>query len=220
MPVGTYVSGPIQAIYVDFNSPVTKGQLVAKIDPAAVPGEGRSGARRARQRATARRREGARRRASSSASSVGRKEALAQTKVVSRDELDVSRSGAEQADAQVEVALAAVEQAKAALDEAEVNLGYTDIVSPVDGVVVSRSVDVGQTVAASFQTPTLFVIAEDLTKMQVNANVSESDIGGVRDGQRATFSVDAYPGAHLHRRPSRRCETRRQTCRTSSPTTW
>src|SRR5262249_39104408 len=72
-------------------------------------------------------------------------------------------------------------------------LGYTDIVSPVDGVVVSRTIDVGQTVAASFQTPTLFLIAEDLTKMQVDSNVSEADVGGVKEGQRATFTVDAYP---------------------------
>ena len=78
-----------------------------------------------------------------------------------------------------------MQQAEAQLEEARINLGYTDIASPVDGVVVSRSVDVGQTVAASFQTPTLFQIAQDLTKMQVNANVSESDIGGVREGQAA-----------------------------------
>ena len=76
---------------------------------------------------------------------------------------------------------------------AEVNLNYTNIVSPVDGTVVSRNVDVGQTVAASFQTPTLFLIAKDLTKMQVDSNVSESDIGYVKEGQKATFRVDAFP---------------------------
>jgi HlyD family secretion protein len=86
-----------------------------------------------------------------------------------------------------------VKQDEAALAEARVNLGYTDIISPVDGVVVSRNVDVGQTVAASFQTPTLFLIAQDLTKMQVDANVSESDIGAVANGQAVTFRVDAYP---------------------------
>jgi HlyD family secretion protein len=86
-----------------------------------------------------------------------------------------------------------VQQADAELSEARINLDYTNITSPVDGVVVSRSVDVGQTVAASFQTPELFKIAQDLTKMQVNANVSESDIGGVHDGQPAIFTVDAYP---------------------------
>jgi len=190
--VGTYVSGPIQNIFVDYNSAVTKGQIIAKIDPRTYQGKvDRARAELATATAGV---ETARADAKLKRLQVGRQEALAQTKVVSRDELDVSRSGAEQADAQVKVALASVEQAKASLDEAEVNLGYTDIVSPVDGIVVSRSAEVGQTVAASFQTPTLFVIAEDLAKMQVNAFVSEADIGRVRDGQRATFSVDAYPG--------------------------
>ena len=190
--VGTYVSGPIQNIFVDYNSAVTKGQIIAKIDPRTYQGKvDRARAELATATAGV---EKARADAKLKRLQVGRQEALAQTKVVSRDELDVSRSGAEQADAQVKVALASVEQAKASLDEAEVNLGYTDIVSPVDGIVVSRSAEVGQTVAASFQTPTLFVIAEDLAKMQVNAFVSEADIGRVRDGQRATFSVDAYPG--------------------------
>ncbi len=99
----------------------------------------------------------------------------------------------QQARADLALQQAEVQQAEAQLEEARVNLSYTDIVSPVDGVVVSRSVDVGQTVAASFQTPTLFLIAEDLTKMQVNTNVSESDIGVVREGQTSTFTVDAYP---------------------------
>ena len=100
--------------------------------------------------------------------------------------------------AQLALDQAGVKQAQAALDEARINLAYTDITSPVDGVVVSRNVDVGQTVAASFQTPTLFLIAQDLTKMQVDANVSESDIGDVRDGQPASFTVDAYPGRQFH----------------------
>jgi len=190
--VGTYVSGPIQNIFVDYNSPVKKGQIIAKIDPRTYQGKvdraraelatAKAGVDKAQADAKLRRLQEA------------RQEALARTKVVSRDELDVSRSTAEQAEAQLALARAAVEQAQASLGEAEVNLGYTDIVSPVDGIVVSRDVQVGQTVAASFQTPTLFVIAEDLKKMQVNAFVSEADIGRVRDGQRATFSVDAYPG--------------------------
>ena len=92
------------------------------------------------------------------------------------------------------MAQAGVAESEAALTEARVKLEYTDIVSPVDGIVVSRNVDVGQTVAASFQTPVLFVIAEDLTRMQVAAQVSEADVGQVREGQSATFTVDAYPG--------------------------
>jgi multidrug efflux pump subunit AcrA (membrane-fusion protein) len=95
--------------------------------------------------------------------------------------------------AQLALDQAGIDQAQAALQEARINLAYTDITSPVDGVVVSRNVDVGQTVAASFQTPTLFLIAQDLTKMQVDAAVSESDIGEVQTGQKVSFTVDAYP---------------------------
>ena len=99
------------------------------------------------------------------------------------------------------------------------NLAYTNIVSPIDGIVISRSVDVGQTVAASLQAPTLFVIAEDLAKMQVDTSVAEADIGKLRAGMEATFTVDAYPGEALPRAPSGRSGTRRRRCRTSSPTT-
>ncbi|MGH7863514.1 MAG: efflux RND transporter periplasmic adaptor subunit, partial [Candidatus Binataceae bacterium] len=99
----------------------------------------------------------------------------------------------EQAVAQVALDKAAVQQADASLMDAQVQLGYTSIESPVDGTVVSRNVDVGQTVAASFQTPTLFLIARDLAQMQVDANVSEADIGEIHNGLRATFTVDAYP---------------------------
>jgi HlyD family secretion protein len=114
--------------------------------------------------------------------------------LIAENELDTARSNYAQARAQLALDAAGVKQMEAELDEAKLTLSYTDITSPVDGVVVSRSVDVGQTVAASFQTPELFKIAQDLTKMQVKANVSESDIGGVHDGQTATFSVDAHPG--------------------------
>jgi HlyD family secretion protein len=102
-------------------------------------------------------------------------------------------SAADQARAQVKIDEAAIEQRRAALKQAETNLGYTNIVSPVDGTVVARNVDVGQTVAASFQTPTLFLIAKDLTAMQLDTNVSESDIGPIRVGQEADFMVDAFP---------------------------
>ena len=105
---------------------------------------------------------------------------------------------ARDAEAQVEVALAQVDQAKATLASAELDLGYTTIYSPVNGTVVSRNVEEGQTVVASFQTPTLFVLAQDLTRMQVIANVSESDIGGVTEGKSADFRVDAYPRESFH----------------------
>src|SRR5262249_16852668 len=118
--------------------------------------------------------------------------------LIAQNDLDTAESNSAQAVAQLALDVAAVDQAKAQLEEAQVNLAYTDITSPVDGTVVSRNVDVGQTVAASFQTPTLFLIAEDLKKMQVDTNVSESDVGRVREQQPATFTVDAYPGRPFH----------------------
>ncbi|MFM7737635.1 MAG: efflux RND transporter periplasmic adaptor subunit, partial [Alphaproteobacteria bacterium] len=190
--VGTYVSGPVAAIDVDFNSPVRRGQRIAKIDPRNFVGkveQARASLADAQAQVRKAQAELALRR-----SQLERQEKLATSRVLSAEELDVARSAEKQAEAGLALAQAEVEKARASLKDAEVNLGYTDIVSPVDGIVVSRDVQVGQTVAASFQTPTLFVIAEDLKKMQVNAFVSEADIGRVREGQRATFSVDAYPG--------------------------
>jgi HlyD family secretion protein len=125
---------------------------------------------------------------------LDRNRALLAKNLIAQSDLDTAKSNYDQAVAQVNLDKAGVQQAEASLQEARINLAYTDITSPVDGVVVSRNVDVGQTVAASFQTPTLFLIAQDLTKMQVDSNVSESDIGAVRAGQPATFTVDAYPG--------------------------
>jgi len=189
--VGTYVSGPVQALDVDYNSPVTKGQRVAKIDPrpfALRVQQAEAGLANARARVAKARADLAYKRAN-----LERNRKLQSEGIVAADTVDVLASSVTQAHAEVAFQEAGVQQAMAQLEEARVNLGYTDILSPVDGVVVSRSVDVGQTVAASFQTPTLFVIAEDLTKMQVNANVSEADIGDVRAGQSASFSVDAYP---------------------------
>jgi HlyD family secretion protein len=189
--VGSYVSGPIVALYADFNSPVKSGQLIAKIDPkpfevkvaeaqAAVANAkaqvGKDRANLAYQKVT-----------------YERDQKLVKENVISQDQLDSQRSTYQQAVAQVALDEANIQQQEANLRDAQVNLDYTNIVSPVDGTVVSRNVDVGQTVAASFQTPTLFLIAKDLTKMQVDANVSESDIGGVSIGQHATFKVDAFP---------------------------
>jgi HlyD family secretion protein len=118
---------------------------------------------------------------------------LRQQAFVSQADLDLAETNYRDAVAHVDVTQALLDQARATLASAELDLGYTTIYSPVNGIVVSRNVDVGQTVAASFQTPTLFVIAQDLTQMQVNANVSESDIGGVAEGKPASFRVDAYP---------------------------
>jgi HlyD family secretion protein len=118
---------------------------------------------------------------------------LSKTNAVSKDSLDNAKNLLDQARAQVGVDEAVIAQRTAQLATAQVNLDYTNIVSPVDGTVVSRNVTMGQTVAASFQTPTLFLIATDLTKMQVDTNVSESDIGEIKEGNKALFTVDAYP---------------------------
>jgi HlyD family secretion protein len=191
--VGTYVSGPIIAIDVDFNSQVKKGQRVAKIDPAPFNVKVRQeDANLANARAKVQK---DRADLVFKKLQLDRNQTLLGRNLIAQNDLDTARSNYDQATAQLALDEAAVAQAQASLDAEKVNLAYTDILSPVDGVVVSRSVDVGQTVAASFQTPTLFLIAEDLTKMQVDTNVSESDVGRVREGQAASFTVDAYPGA-------------------------
>jgi len=194
--VGTYVSGPIRAIYADYNSPVTKGQLVAKIDPASFQvkvAEAEANLANARAQVEKTRADLALKKLT-----FERNRELLGKNLIAQNDLDTAKSNYDQAVAQVALDRAGVQQAEASRDEARINLAYTDITSPVDGVVVSRNVDVGQTVAASFQTPTLFLIAQDLTKMQVDANVSESDIGDVRTGQAVAFSVDAYPGREFH----------------------
>lgn len=188
--VGTYVSGPIKEIYVDFNSPVKEGQVVAKIDPRPFVMKVRQAeANLANARAKVKKAEAD---LTYKKLTLERMQELLRRSLISQDDLDTAQSDYEQARAQLELDRAQVKQAQAALEEARVSLGYTDIVSPVDGVVISRNVDVGQTVAASFQTPVLFLIARDLTKMQVNANVSEADIGLVAEGNAASFTVDAY----------------------------
>jgi HlyD family secretion protein len=189
--VGTYVSGPIQAIYTDFNAKVKGGQLCAKIDPRpyqilvdqARAALANSEAQLTKDRADLSYREVFYHRAG----------LLLRANVLATNAYDNARSAADQARAQVALDAAAIEERKAALRQAETNLGYTNIVSPVDGTVVARNVDVGQTVAASFQTPTLFLIAKDLTEMQVDTNISESDIGAIRGGQQTEFMVDAFP---------------------------
>ena len=189
--VGTYVSGPIQAIYVDFNSPVKKGQLVAKIDPAPFQVKvQQADANLANARAKVEKDHADQK---LKKLTLERSRELYGKHLVAQSDLDTAQSEYDQAVAQTTVDEAGVKQSEAALQETRINLAYTDITSPVDGVVVSRNVDVGQTVAASFQTPTLFLIAQDLTKMQADTNVSESDIGEVQQGQPASFTVDAYP---------------------------
>src|SRR5881296_2489681 len=190
--VGTYVSGPIQAIDVNFNALVKKGQRIAKIDPAPFAVKVREAEANVKNtQATV---GGDRADAKLKKLLLERNRVLLARNLIAQNDVDTAETAYELASAQLALDQAAVALAQGSLDEAQVNLRYTDIVSPVDGVVVSVNVAVGQTVAASFQTPTLFLIAGDLTKMQVDTNVSESDVGRVREGQAATFTVDAYPG--------------------------
>ena len=174
--VGSYVSGPILEIYADFNSPVETGQLVAKIDPRPYEVKvAQSEAALANAKAKV---DKSRADLELKRLAFERNQKLRARNLIAENDLDTARSDYAQARAQLALDAAGVKQMEAGLAEARLTLGYTNITSPVDGVVVSRSVDVGQTVAASFQTPELFKIAQDLTKMQVKANVSESDIGG------------------------------------------
>jgi HlyD family secretion protein len=188
--VGTYVSGPIMSINVDFNSPVKAGQLLARIDPRPFAAQVAL-ARAALANARAQLRKDQANLAYQKIT-YERDRELIKTSVISQDQLDSQHNSMDQAVAQVALDKAAIQQQEATLRSAELNLNYTNIVSPVDGTVVSRNVDVGQTVAASYQTPTLFLVAKDLTKMQVDTNVSESDVGGLRPGQSVNFTVDAY----------------------------
>ncbi len=189
--VGSYVSGVIQEIHCDYNTEVKEGQVCAKIDPG--PYQTVVDQNKANLAVAKAQLEKDKANLDYAQITYDRNVRLAQTSAVSKDALDNARSALDQARAQIGVDEATIAQRQAQLATAEVNLGYTNIVSPVDGTVVSRNVTVGQTVAASFQTPTLFLIATDLTKMQVDTNVSESDIGGIKENNPANFTVDAFP---------------------------
>jgi HlyD family secretion protein len=180
--VGCQVSGRIAKLYVDYNSPVTNGQLVAQIDPLTY-------------QANMHQAEGdfANSEAALELAKINatRSEELFQAKLIPHSDYDQAMANLHQAAATVQVKQAAVEKA-------QVDLQYCNIYSPVDGMVISRSVDVGQTVAASLNAPTLFVIANDLTKMQIDANVAEADVGGVEVSQNVDFTVDAFPNRTFH----------------------
>jgi HlyD family secretion protein len=189
--VGTQVSGTIKSLFVDFNSRVKKGQIIAQIDPSTFESQVQQA--RANLLAAQANLDKADTALVDAKRTFDRNKELFSKNLVPRSDLDTSETNYETAKAQVGSSKAQIEQAKASLDIAKQNFEYTKIVSPVDGVVISRNVDVGQTVAASFQTPTLFTIAQDLTKMQIDTNVAESDIGAVKVGQDVEFTVDAYP---------------------------
>ncbi|MBI5099100.1 MAG: efflux RND transporter periplasmic adaptor subunit [Nitrospirae bacterium] len=189
--VGTQVSGTIKNIYVDFNSPVKKGQVIALIDPATF--EAQVAQARANLLSAKANLEKSEATLVDAKRTMDRNKELLSKNLIARSDLDTAGTNYETTKAQVGVSKAQVAQTEAALKIAETNLGYTKILSPVDGVVISRNVDIGQTVAASFQTPTLFTIAQDLTKMQIDTNVDEADIGNITVGQDVEFTVDAYP---------------------------
>lgn len=189
--VGTQVSGTIKEIYVDYNSSVRKGQLIARIDPTPFEAQVEQAkanllsAEANMEKATVARIDAKR--------TMDRNKELFSKNLIARSDLDTAETNYDIAVAQESAAKSQIAQTKAALKLVETNLQYTRIISPVDGVVISRNVDVGQTVAASFQTPTLFTIAQDLTKMQIDTSVDESDIGNIKVGQDVEFIVDAYP---------------------------
>jgi HlyD family secretion protein len=189
--VGSQVSGRISELHADFNWVVRKGQVVARLDPSLFQAEVEQA------RATLVRLEAEENRArvqqQDAATKLTRAKDLAAANLIARQDLDTAQSTYDAAVAAVKSAHANVVQAGAALNQAQVNLQHTVIEAPTDGVVISRNVEVGQTVAATMQAPTLFIIAGDLSKMQVNASVDEADIGAIRPGQAVRFTVDAYP---------------------------
>ena len=189
--IGTQVSGTISEIYVDYNSKVTKNQLLAQIDPALF--EATVGQRRAALSVAKAEVQVAENEVDYAKKNLDRIKKLNASRYSADKDLDLAEKEYNNAVAQLALKKAQVEQNQAALDSAETELRYTKIISPVDGIVVSKEVEVGQTVAASFQTPTLFNVAEDLTKMQIEASVVEADIAKVHNGQEVEFSVDSFP---------------------------
>ncbi|MDE3245298.1 MAG: efflux RND transporter periplasmic adaptor subunit [Acidobacteriota bacterium] len=182
--VGSQVSGTISNLYVDYNSQVKQGQPIAQIDTtvyAATVQDAKANVSKAETAVADAQRQ------------LARSKRLFADKLISQAELDAAQVVADRGAGDLS-------SAKATLQKAQANLSYCTITAPVAGVVVSRSIDVGQTVAASFSTPNLFVIAQDLTKMKVEASIDEADIGQVKEGQKALFTVDSYPETQFHGR--------------------
>ncbi len=189
--VGTQVSGTIQALDADYNSIVHKEQVIARLDPSLFQTQvDQQRANLARSEADVER---LRVQVDDARTKHARAQELSQRNLIPATELETAQVNLRAAQAQVLSAQAQVTQSRASLNQSEVNLQHTVIAAPIDGIVISRNVDVGQTVAASMQAPTLFVIAADLTKMKVNANIDEADVGRIRPGQHVAFRVDAYP---------------------------
>jgi HlyD family secretion protein len=189
--VGTQVSGTIQKLYVDYNSRVKKGQVIAIIDPSLFNAQLEQ-SRGSHLNAQANLKK-AKADEIDAKRTMERNRQLLKEGVVAQSDFDAAETKFAEAQATVAATEAGIRQTRGSLAQAETNLHYSIIRSPVDGTVISRNVDVGQTVAASFQTPTLFTIAQDLTKMQIETSIDEADIGKIKTGQSVRFTVDAYP---------------------------
>lgn len=189
--VGSQISGTIEKIYVDFNDMVKTGQIICELDQTALKAKvSQDRANLTKAKANVKR---VLARLVVAELDLERSRELASDNLVSSSELDVAKSNYASLVAELEVARAEIKQAESTMERSVTNLGYATIRSPIDGVVISRNVDVGQTVAASMQAPVLFTIAESLDRMYVNAAVGEADIGLVKPGQPVSFTVDAYP---------------------------
>jgi HlyD family secretion protein len=189
--VGSQVSGTIQSLNADFNSAVRKGQVLARLDPSLF--QARVEQARANLISARANLDRSKAMVEDTRQKYERAKELAAQQLLPQSDLDTARANQEAAVAQVKASQAAVSQAVAGLNQAQVDMTHTVITSPIDGVVIARNVDVGQTVAASLQAPVLFVIANDLRQLQVNASIDEADVGRVKEGQEADFRVDAYP---------------------------
>lgn len=189
--IGSQVSGLINAIYVDYNSEVEKGQLLAQIDTSLFEAQlNQATANINNAKATLAKNQAL---LDYDTKTYKRYKNLYERNLVSKNDLDSAESAYKSDLAQVASAKASIMQAQANYDTASANMRYTKIVSPVKGIVISKEVEVGQTVAASFQTPTLFTVAEDLNKMRIETSVSEADIGKVKEGQEVEYTLDGYP---------------------------
>jgi HlyD family secretion protein len=194
--VGTQVSGTVQELYADFNSIVRKGQIIARLDPSLIQTQiEQQEANVTRSEADLERLKVA---LADAKQKYDRAKAMFDKTLIPRTDLETAEVNVKSADAQIKSAEASLVQAKASLNNQKVNLDHTVITAPIDGIVIARSVDQGQTVAASMNAPTLFILAADLTKMQVLANIDEADVGRMRPGQTVTFRVDAFPTDTFH----------------------
>jgi HlyD family secretion protein len=189
--VGSQVSGTIESLYADFNSTVKKGQVIARLDPSIL--QARLGQAEASVQSARANVDRAKATVEDARQKYDRAKELAATKLIAETDLETAKANYDGAVASLKANQAAESQAVANLNQAKVDLSHTIIDTPIDGVVISRNVDVGQTVAASFQAPVLFVIANDLAQMRVNAAVDEAAVGRVREGQEVVFHVDADP---------------------------